>query len=620
MVASAHVNRWAYIHRVGAVPELRKIVSNNTTSITVTPSLPAAPTASAYVEILANAVQVTSKNYGESTNGISVDLATAGLGKSVTVAQNGTQEVATSIGGVPFLNLLFKGAPVVINDTVAASSTVSVINLTTAGLTPSAHVGRQVYIDGEYTVITANTASALTVSPALSAAPDLSSTVTIYDITRAKVRVSGTAGVATGLTTSTGVVGADLSITFPAGQTLRQLVAAINLNTNYVAVIPNGINSDLALSADFDYGPTTEQNILVSSGISVDGLRQDVSQLVNYFNNISAYVSATRATTGVVDGSHMAGDIADPIFLSGAVRGVSTNSTFQAGMDAALTVRANSVVPLIDQDLVNEGYSSTATLASVAAQLRDHVVAARGAVGSERGGFLGVDGTKSQLIDQAANLNDMDIAVVGQSPTLLDTTGTLRVFGPRMLAVMAAGCRAGGTEVGTALTNKVVKVSGLTQDSSWDPNNLTDANDLIKAGVLFAATDDNNVTKWVRDLTTWLTDNNLALSEGSVRDEVRYVAYNLRKGLVDKFTGKKPSPATLQSVKDAAVGLLEQFRSANIIIDTTDPVTGAFLKAYSKLRITATGDVMKLSVCICPAPSVNFQLHDISLIPFSASV
>lgn len=614
MVASEHVGRWAYIHRVGATPDLRRITANTTSTITVSPSLPAAPTASAYVEILANAMTLTSKNWGESQNSLSLDLATSGLGKTVTVAYGTQQEVASSVGGVVFLHILFKGAPVSVNDTVAASSTTSVINLTTGGLTPSAQVGKQVFIDGEYTTITANTASALTVSPALSAAPDVGSTVTIYNITRAVAKITGTAGKATALTTQTGIVGADLNITFPAGQTLRQLASSINLNTNYFAFVPPYINGDLAFAADFDFGSTVEISMLNSAAlVPTVGFKQNSVQLVNYLTNVSQYVSAVRATTGAYDGSQVAGDIADPIFLTGGTRGVSTNSNFQAGLDAALTVRANSVVPLIDQDMVNDGFGSTATFASVAAQLRDHVIQCRGVIASERGGYIGMNGTKLEVIDQAVNLNDMDVHLLCQSPVLLNTTGSLVEYGPRMYAAMAAGCRAGVSEVAEPITHKVVKVSGVSQDSSWDPNVLTDANDMIKAGVLFSYTDANNITRWCRDLTTWTADNNLAYSEGSVRDAVRYVVYGLREGIVARFTGRKAKPATIKSVKDYAIVLLEQYRSGDVIVDSTDLATGEALRAYRNLKITSSGDVMKLTVCITPVPGINFTLFDIEL-------
>ena len=340
--------------------------------------------------------------------------------------------------------------------------------------------------------------------------------------------------------------------------------------------------------------------------------------IVDYLNDFSTYVSAVRSaeTGSTVSGCCPPADILEPLYLAGGSRGISENTDFQAGLDELLKVRCNSVVPLIDQDLSNEGLGSTATVASVAAQLADHVATARGTgqdKAGERGGFQGFVGTKDQVIAQANSLNDMDVALVAQNPTVLNALGSLEEFGPRMLAVMAASMRAGVTEVAEPLTHKLVRSSGMTQDASWDPGDLTDANEMIINGVLFTETIDGVGTRWVRDLTTWVADDNLAYSEGSVRDAVRFVAYGLRTTLVERFTGKKAAPSTIANVKDAAATFLELTRQDDIIVDSTDPTTGSTIKAYHNLKVTSSGDTVRINVGIFPVPGINFQLTDIYL-------
>ncbi|MDB5716293.1 MAG: hypothetical protein JWO15_3690 [Sphingomonadales bacterium] len=612
LVVDEHAGRFVNLYTAAGFVT-RKVVSNTTSTLTVTPSLPAAPVAlTSYVEILGNAVVLTSRDYGVHTNGIAADVATSGTGaKVITLTFEGQSQISPDVGNFPFLKLLFKGAPTSISDTTAAACTTSNIKVTTGGLTPSAHVGKQIEIDGEFTLVTANDTTSFTVSPALEIAPTVGKTVLVHEIKHASATISGSLGKATGLTTTTGVVGADLTVAFTVGQTLRQLVAAINQNGNYVATVPAGINPDTVVVSDFDFGDTI--GILVSESITTNGFKQNTAQLVNYLNQVSSLVTAVRATAGTFDGGHTAGDIDQPIPFSGGTRGVSTNASFQAGFDKLLTVRAHHVVPLIDQDLVNEGFGSTATLASVAAQLKDHVIVCRGAVGSERGGYIGVDGTKTVILRQAAAINDIDIAVCAQRPTLVDLSGNLVKFGPRMQAVLAAGSRAGVGEIGEPLTHKVLKVAALDNDASWDPNDLTDANDLIEGGILFAQTDDTNVTRWCRDLTSWLADDNLAFSEGSVRDVVRFVAYNLRKTLVDTYIGRKAAPATIRNIRNTAITFLEQCRRDSIIVDSTDLSTGATVKAYHSLLVTSDGDTVKLCVGIYPVVGINFILNDISL-------
>jgi len=623
LVTNEQAGRWVYIQDTATVSYLRQIVSNDASILTVSPALPAAPTQGATLQVLANSVDLTSKDWGEHTNSISVDVATgtAAGSKVVTVVFEGEEEVSPDVGGKVQLKVLYKGGAENIGDTAKVGPlvphTASSIELETAGLTPSAHEGTQVLVNGEYTVITANTASVLTLDPPLSAAPADGDDVSIRTVTAGELEVQGAAGNATGFTTTVTPTD-DLSVTFVAGQTLKQLMDTINANSNYEAVAGQGINPASILVADLDFGPETAASVLVDTDLAVEGATRNVMAIVDYLNDFSVYVKAVRtATTGsLVSGCCPPADILEPVYLTGGARGESTNASFQAGLDELLKVRCNSVVPLIDEDFVPVDLPAVATVASVAAQLADHVAQARGAAqdkAGERGGFQGFVGTKDQVIAQANSLNDQDVALVAQNPTVLNALGSLEEFGPRMLAVMAASMRSGVQEVAEPLTHKLIRSSGLTQDASWDPGDLTDANEMIINGVLFAERIDGVGTRWVRDLTTWVADDNLAYSEGSVRDAVRFVAFGLRTTLVERFTGKKAAPSTIANVKDAAATFLELTRQDDIIVDSTDPTTGETVKAYHNLKVTSSGDTVRINVGIFPVPGINFQLNDIFL-------
>ncbi len=384
---------------------------------------------------------------------------------------------------------------------------------------------------------------------------------------------------------------------------------------SYEAVAGQAVNAGDTLVADFDFGPAATFNMGAQVDLAVEGATRNVMAIVDYLNDFSQFVSAVRSTdtASPVAGCCPPADIGEPLYLTGGARGNTSNTEFQAGLDALLKVRCNSVVPLIDSDFASPG---TATVASVAAQLADHVATARGAAqdkAGERGGFQGFLGTKTEVIAQANSLNDQDVALVAQNPTVLNAAGSLEEFGPRMLAVMAASMRSGVQEVAEPLTHKLIRSSGLTQDASWDPADVTDANEMIINGVLFAERIDGVGTRWVRDLTTWVADDNLAYSEGSVRDAVRYVAFGLRTTLVERFTGKKAAPSTIANVKDAAATFLELARQDDIIVDSTDPTTGETVKAYHNLKVTSSGDTVRINVGIFPVPGINFQLNDIFL-------
>lgn len=596
---------------------LRKIVSNTATVLTVTPNFPVTPTGT--LDIYANSIDVTSADWGKHTNGIAVDVAAGTLqGKVVTIGFEGDEEVSPDLGGNSIFHLLYTGGVASTTTTVHASpvapNSTTQIELATGGLTPTNEVGKQVSIDGEYTVITANSATVLTVSPALSATPAAGSAVQIFDVEGGTAVVGGASGAATSLTTAFTSGGDTQVFAFVAGMTIRELMNTITLNTNYQAVAGQGVNPDTTYAADLDFGTTTFP-ILASPDIST-GPTRDTVAVVDYLNNFAQWVNATRADSTTKAGGLAPSVTTDAVKLDGGTRGITINNDFQYGLDKLLTVRCNSVVPLIDQDLIKEGNNSLATVAAVAAQLGGHVAFARGAgqdTAGERGGFIGFRGNKTAIIKQANALNDMDVQITCQNPSAVNGLGNLQEFGPRMYAVMAASMRAGVQEVAEPLTHKAIRVSGVTQDSSWNPTDVADANEMIQNGVLFSESLDGVGTRWVRDITTWVADDNLAFSEGSVRDAVRFVAHGLRTTLAERFTGRKAKPATIGNVKDAASTYLETVRQDSIIVDSTDPATGVTVKAYHNLKVFASGDVLKINVGIFPVPGINFQLNDIYL-------
>jgi hypothetical protein len=501
---------------------------------------------------------------------------------------------------------------------------------------------------GQRRRITANTdgtSSVLSVSPnwesgSLPAATD---TYEIQYNTEATASFAGSAGVASGFSTSIarngGSAATDLSISFTgvsAVTTLNELIDTINANSNYVATLPGGVNGQTTLttSFDFDLGHQSVEIGLDQNAVGTppnpdadavstwaNHFRRDLALVIDQINDTNEFVTADRATSGGLGAGGgrpeftggsigTAGDTFQ--YLSGGTRGVSTNLNWQTALDLLLGERATAVVPLISEDLANLGQGSTALFASVAAQLQAHLGVANGIGKSERGGYLGMEGTLTQLIAQGNSLNDTDIAISGQQIQVLDVDGNLTLQPEWALAVAAAGMRAGMPEVGEPLTHKYLRTSQLTQDSSWDPADRTDANQLIAAGILFAESIRGKGTRFVRDLTSYVQDDNLAYAEGSVRDVVRYVSYGLRTLLEDRFTGVKATPTNAQGIKDTSSEFLELMRSNNIIVDSTDD-DGNFVKAFHNLRVTISGDIATVRVGVFPVVGINFQLNDIYL-------
>lgn len=86
-----------------------------------------------------------------------------------------------------------------------------------------------------------------------------------------------------------------------------------------------------------------------------------------------------------------------------------------------------------------------------------------------------------------------------------------------------------------------------------------------------------------------------------------------RIDIEDRFTGRKATPATVASVKEFASSLMEVYRTDNIIVDSTDPATGNRVHAYYNLKVTTSGDILRLNVAFFPAVGINFELLDLYL-------
>lgn len=633
--ASALIGRWVTIEVTSTgLTYLRRITGNGTASVTVTPALPAVPANGDDVIVHATNMLLSSRDYGLHTASIDATLDYTSATDTTQVVTNfeGVEQLSPALGGVTrnYLHVLYRGGPAATTTRSVTASSVSTITVDGAAVTGLYALNTLVLRDvsGNLKAVTKITSCAgqiITLATNLLTAATVGDTVEILAVTAALGGFTGASGLSTAfVSTITGVTGDNLSITLPQGMTLRQLANAINANTNYVATIPSQINGDTELAQQFDFtaAGTTSMQTSYTGTVATTGFRQNLQEVITWINAEATNLTATRFTTAALDGGSLnvvdyPGSTGDQLpfafVLTGGVRGISTNTTFQDAFDEMLLQVVDEVVPLIDEDLTNEGNSSTATWAAVSAQLVDHVSSARGAAGLERGGWIGFQGTKTEYIAACNSVNDMDIACVSQNPTVVGATGDLVEKGPREFAVMGASMRCGVNEIGEPLTNKFLRVSGLTQDSSWDPASVTDSGDLIQNGAMFAETVPGQGTKWVRDLTTWVKDDNLAYSEGSVRDVVRHVAYNLRTGIDRRFTGRKATPATVAAIRDFAVSLLEVYRTDNIIVDSTDPATGAKIKAYHNIKVYSSGDVVSMNVGIFPVPGINFELTSIFL-------
>lgn len=721
---------WLRLTKTGGTTELRRILSNTSSIITVENAF-SETTNGKTIAIFGNETLVTSVDYGAHTTQISTEFEageTASMYVATVVAEDDRQQTA-EFGSDIFMRSVFLGGAVHLGTsygTVHATSTTSAIKLvqtadTATGLAANmtlalpGNIRRKISTNTQdggagpsYTVTYTLAAGHELTATELAAV--LSGTGYVRTHTKAEMSIFGKAGVANGIATYLTVGGTtteDLKYSFTTNQTLKQFKDYINANTSYNVSIPDGVNGDLITMKSFDFNnasgnylvdvtydeavsPTTKGRFLRDAAAYVDAAAQafdkvtvarwtsepavpartgtvdvpgstttaltvtgggmgindykgmwvtinsetkyitsNTATVLNLHSALSAAPANTDAfsiynygnggTIPATTGGVYTEYLDSPVYLSGGTRGTSANTDFEDGFAALILQRHNHIVPLIDQNLANEGNGSTATWASVASYLVQHVADARSGGRNECGGYIGFTGTKSEILTKLAFFNDQDIQMTAQAIETLDATGELTVRPNWGLAVAAAGMRAGAAEVGEPLTFKYFRTASLSQDSSWNPANITDANKMIEKGLLFGEETDQGF-RFVRDMTTYVKDDNIAFMEGSTRDAVRYIAYDFRKALEDKFTGRKGTPVTIADIKVYATGRLKLYKDQNIIIPSYDENNILVPNGYRNLTVTYSDGVATLRVEIYPVTGITFELIDITLQPVKLAV
>jgi hypothetical protein len=315
----------------------------------------------------------------------------------------------------------------------------------------------------------------------------------------------------------------------------------------------------------------------------------DLWAIVNWINTNSQYVDAAAAS-GASGGAP--DNTVAPVFLTGGSEGTPAFSDWQTALTLLKKTRVNSIVALTGDPAVHAAV--------------DAHCAYMGGVGrSERDAFLGALNagltdvpTKDEYKDQAVDLNSRHIRLCGQAVERYDTAGERAEFQTPFQALVAAGMQA-GSPVGTSLTFKYANVLGFRQDSSWDP--VDDSDEMIQAGCMFMEEVEGVGRRWVRNVTTHLSSNNIAYTEGSVNESVNLAVFEFRTEM-EWAVGRRGFAGTVNSAKGVAVNKLD------LLVDAE------FIVLYRSLAIELVVDTLEVSVELAPVIPINFVKNTIHLV------
>jgi hypothetical protein len=458
--------------------------------------------------------------------------------------------------------------------------------------------------------------------------------------------MTGANGKATSLAT-TGTYGPSLGVTpFPtltvaldSSKSVNDVIAEINgtlayplqptAGSSYLATAGYGRNTTTVGSSQrFDFNMAVAGGSSCPSNNTVDiigdmdeepmvktRLFDNAELLSEAINSQSSFTTYARATSGVTPaetGCGLPRFIPDtvPLYFSGGTPGISAASEWQAAFDLLLQYRVNQVVPLAAADV------GTVPIEAIYAMAVSHVQTARGIGRNERDAFLGWTPSNSvndltNLLAVGATMNDPDIGLLFQSPTLLDVDSNLKKYEPWGQALLFAGMEA-GAPIGEPLTWKYVKQSGMDNNSNYlNVDDNTTANRLDQGGILYAYYKRGKGYRWNRGLSTWLGDDNLANTDLSVRGVLRYMAYDLRTSIEDRFTGTRAVPANVARIKSHVVATCQGYKDDGIIVDSIDPDTGARQNAFYGVTVTVCGDIAKIAVNVFPVCGINYETLEI---------
>lgn len=319
------------------------------------------------------------------------------------------------------------------------------------------------------------------------------------------------------------------------------------------------------------------------------GFLQDLNAIVEWVNTNSQLVSAAAAT-GATGGAPT--NTTQPVFLSGGAEGTALSSHYQTALNLLKKIDVNTIVALTGDPAVHAAVDA-------------HCAYMNGIGRSERDAILGAQNTaqtdvptKDEYKSQVVDLNSANIRLCGQAIERFNTAGERAEFQPYFEAAVAAGMQA-GSPVGTSLTFKYANVLGIRQDTSWDP--VDDSEEMIQAGCFFMEYKEGLGRRWVRNVTTHLTSNNIAFIEASVWEAALFAAKNFRRNM-EWSVGRPGFSGTINGARGIAVGTLGLLVDAGTIV------------LYRSLDIELEVDVLTVSVELAPVIPINFVKNTLHLV------
>jgi len=372
--------------------------------------------------------------------------------------------------------------------------------------------------------------------------------------------------------------------------TVADLVDRISLVAGWTATVTDGSGEQPTAGAlDF----------LVDADAKTDDLPvyADLQAVVDWINgNAEPLLTATKAA-----GAGRVPANITSTFLSGGTNGNTQVSDWADALTMLQSEDVQWVVPASGD-------------AAVHALVSAHVKFMSEIMSKERRAIVG---TALSTSDAAANaaakaINSDRVGLVHLGVYDYNTAGRLTLYPPYIAAAMLGGGFA-GVNPGTALTNKALNVRGLERKL----RNPTDTDVLLRGGVI--PLEDRPTGYFVvQSISTWLTNTNYNRRELSTGTAADYTARAVREA-VQPIIGKNGNAARLAEARARTTTVLNELSRPEpqgigvLAGDDNNP-------AWKNLKITITGDVMRIEFQASPVIPINYITIVIFAQPYSGSV
>lgn len=325
---------------------------------------------------------------------------------------------------------------------------------------------------------------------------------------------------------------------------------------------------------------------VIGAALSAGG---DLAALIDTINNQSQIVTvaASAGADGVPDNT------AAPTFLTGGSEGATTFADWQAALDLLRTEFVNTIVPLTSDSAVHAAANAHAKfMAGPGRKERDVCLGTASGVTFEAAKALAVE------------LNSRHCRLAFQDIERFNTSGVRQQWPPYFTAVLAAGMQA-AAEPAEPLTFKFAEVLDVIGHSSY--NLVDDSDEIIDSGLLALDKVQGTGFRWLRNVTTYLIDDNLAYVEASSNQAVNITTFDLRVAL-EEAVGKKGFAGTINAAKTLAIAKLNE------------KVDDTVITQWRNLSLSFDSDQLEVDVEIAPVGPVNFVKTTLHLVATSIAV